>query len=230
MFGGDVWWCVWCTPHVAAWPQWHFAQIEMEQNRFFQPALSLSSEIHIILKNNASNMTDIDKQKNVNLRFLQNFYCLTAMVWTWCWRWCQSFLVRSGPSLVDWLVVETSFEKLCETSAWRNILRNFRLEKHLEKLPSKNILRNFLGETSWNLVWEIAWDSWEFVTLVDTLPKEWNQHIFKHWDDWSRDFGWLRVQQTGLGCAACSAAFAKRSTWSRFRACRQVTWLIRVCN
>ena len=149
MFGGDVWWCVWCTPHVAAWPQWHFAQIEMEQNRFFQPARSLSSEIHIILKNNASNMTGIDKQKNVNLRFLQNFYCLTAMVWTWCWRWCQSFLVRSGPSLVDWLVVETSFEKLCETSAWRNILRNFLGETSWETSAWRNILRNFLQKTSW---------------------------------------------------------------------------------
>lgn len=56
--------------------------------------------------------------------------------------------------------------------------------------------------------------------------KEWNTHVWKHWKDWKDDFPWLRVEQTGLGCQTCFDAGVKKSSWSKFRACRNVSLVL----
>lgn len=56
-------------------------------------------------------------------------------------------------------------------------------------------------------------------------PEVWNKHLWKHWDEWIQDYPWLQVEQTGLGCSICSAAALMSSSWSRFKACRNVSQL-----
>lgn len=58
------------------------------------------------------------------------------------------------------------------------------------------------------------------------LSQDWNQHVWKHWNEWSTDFPWLKVEQTGLGCSICHGAGVKKTAWSKFRACRGVARLI----
>lgn len=52
--------------------------------------------------------------------------------------------------------------------------------------------------------------------------KEWNRHVWKHWQTWKDEHAWLEISQTGLGCVVCSGAGVKKSSWSKFRACRSV--------
>ena len=63
----------------------------------------------------------------------------------------------------------------------------------------------------------------------DHSHKEWNQHCWKNWKEWQEEFPWVMLEQTGLGCDACSRARVKTSSWSKFRACRGVTRLI-ICD
>ena len=55
-------------------------------------------------------------------------------------------------------------------------------------------------------------------------PKEWNKHCWKNWQEWSADFPWVKLEQTGLGCEECAKARVRPSSWSKFRACRAATW------
>ena len=62
------------------------------------------------------------------------------------------------------------------------------------------------------------------------MVKAWHAHVWKHFEDWHEQFEWLQITQTGLGCTICSAAGVVKSSWSKFRACRKVPYLIRVCS
>ena len=59
---------------------------------------------------------------------------------------------------------------------------------------------------------------------LSPIPRVWNAHIWKHYDDWKETYPWLEVQQTGLGCSICAAAGVTQSSWSKFRACRKASY------
>ena len=56
------------------------------------------------------------------------------------------------------------------------------------------------------------------------IPQEWNKHIWKHWPEWKKEFPWMEVTQTGLGCSVCKSAGVPTNSWSKFRACRNASW------
>ena len=58
------------------------------------------------------------------------------------------------------------------------------------------------------------------------VVKAWHEHVWKHFEDWHDEFEWLQITQTGLGCTICSAGGVVKSSWSKFRACRKVPYLI----
>ena len=54
------------------------------------------------------------------------------------------------------------------------------------------------------------------------LTQEWHRHVWKNIEQWQKDFPWVQVTQTGLGCNLCRSA-GMGGTWSQFKACKKVS-------